>query len=285
MDSEMSDVEAYLLPTSILDKAAYVVRDEDTEFCNKSNLANSIAYINQEFELLGLSCVTHDGTRCTSDMLFFINRLYDLLTLYQKIMAVKGDLETRNHRLLCEIDHYQNTALRGKKLQEQTDRELNQEREKTRQLSMKYKQVCSSLKTEKEEVRRLTAVLQSRDIQHKHEQKKKEKEVHRLKERLHQLLADKVPDRKVGMDLMNVVSRRSEEGRRATWKTGPEKQEEEMYHILINNYEERHQELMQENGGLRDCLLSLQRELSTLVKHTTDLSVTSVLDVSSCQSS
>lgn len=53
-----------------------------------------------------------------------------------------------------------------------------------------------------------------------------------------------------------------------------------MYQLLISNYEERHRELIQENGDLRDCLLSLQRELTALLKYTGDLSVTSSVDVS-----
>ncbi|RUS81350.1 hypothetical protein EGW08_010882 [Elysia chlorotica] len=108
--------------------------------------------------------------------------------------------------------------------------------------------------------------MQSRDVQHRHDNKKREREIISLKERLHQLLADKVPDRKVGMDLRNVLS--SGEGRRATWKTNQAKLEEEMYQLVVSNYEERHRELMLENEDLRDCLLSLQRQLSGLLKRT-----------------
>ncbi|BFZ17124.1 hypothetical protein BsWGS_20163 [Bradybaena similaris] len=274
IETGMSVEEAYFIPIPQIDDAAYGSSGGKEEFCNKHNLLNSIAYINQELELLGLECLKYDGTRLTSGTVFIVNRLYDLLSLYHKTAKVKNDLEVRNHRLVCETDHLQSSVLRMKRLQEQTDRELDQEREKTRQICLKYSQVCNKLKSEKEEVKRLTAVLQSRDLQHKHEHKKKEREVCRLKERLHQLLADKVPDRKVGLELMKVINRRSEEGQRATWKTGPEKQVEEMYQILISNYEDRQQELIQENAEIRDCLLSLQRELSALLKRTTDLSVT-----------
>ncbi|CAG5125707.1 unnamed protein product, partial [Candidula unifasciata] len=271
--------EAYFIPIPQLEDAQVLASGLKEEFCNRQNLLNSIAYINQELELLGLECLKFDGSKCTSGTVFIVNRMYDLLSLYHKTATVKNDLEVRNHRLICETEHQQSSALRLKRLQEQTDRELDQEREKTRQISLKYSQVCNKLRSEKEEVKRLTTVLQSRDLQHKHEHKKKEKEVSRLKERLHQLLADKMPDRKVGMELMNVINRRSEDGRRGTWKTGPDKQEEEMYQILISNYEDRQQELIQENGELRDCLLSLQRELSALHKRTADLSATSVANV------
>ncbi|GFO05034.1 afadin-and alpha-actinin-binding protein [Plakobranchus ocellatus] len=234
-------------------------------FCTKDNLLNSIAYINQELELLGFPCLKFEGGKCTADMYFYINRLHDLLVLYHKTTSVKEDLETKNHQLSCDTNHHQSTCARLRREQDLLERELAQEKEKSRQINHKYKQLSVKLKTEKEEVKRLLAVMQSRDVQHRHDNKKREREVISLKERLHQLLADKVPDRKVGMDLMNVVS--SGEGRRATWKINQGKLEEEMYQLVIANYEERHKELMIENADLRDCLLSLQRHLSGLLKN------------------
>ena len=50
------------------------------------------------------------------------------------------------------------------------------------------------------------------------------------------------------------------------------RQEEEMYQMLVGNYEERHRELVLENTELRDCLLTMQRELSSLLKQTSELS-------------
>ncbi|XP_005105528.1 afadin- and alpha-actinin-binding protein B [Aplysia californica] len=253
-------------------------RNSGPIFCTRDNLLNSVAYINQELELLGLSCLRLDTAKGAFDTVSFVNRMYDLLTLYHKTLAVKENVEERNHKLSCESEHRQSVNLRMKHLQEQVDRELAKEQEKFRQINVKYKQICSKVKTEKEEAKRLTAAIHSKEVQHRHELKKKEREIHRLKERLHQLLADKVPDRKVGMDLMHVVG--LSEGRRATWKVGLEKQEEEMYQLLINNYEERHHELMQENSELRDCLLALHRELSALLKHTGDMSSSSGAELS-----
>lgn len=247
---------------------------ERSPFCKKDNLLNCIAYINQDLEMLGFPCLKFENGSCVADTLFFINRLHDILSLYHKTLAVKEDLETKNHRLSCETNHHQSTCSRLRREKSQLDKEIGQEKEKSRQINLKYKQVNSRLKAEREEVKRLLSVMQSRDVQHKHDNKKREREIISLKERLHQLLADKVPDRKVGMDLRNVLS--SSEGRRATWKNNHAKLEEEMYQLVISNYEERHRELMMENEDLRDCLLSLQRQLSELLKSTTDASASTV---------
>lgn len=46
------------------------------------------------------------------------------------------------------------------------------------------------------------------------------------------------------------------------------RQEEEMYQLLIHNYEVRHQELLLENTELRNSLLILHQELTTVLKLT-----------------
>ena len=44
--------------------------------------------------------------------------------------------------------------------------------------------------------------------------------------------------------------------------------QEEMYQLLISNYEEKQQELRVENNDLRECLVHMQRELSAILNNT-----------------
>ena len=56
--------------------------------------------------------------------------------------------------------------------------------------------------------------------------------------------------------------------------------QEEMYQLLISNYEEKQQELRVENNELRDCLVDMQRELSSILNNTEiSLSNTTVIKV------
>ena len=48
------------------------------------------------------------------------------------------------------------------------------------------------------QIKRLQSIIKDRDAQFKHELKKKEREVNKLKEKLHQLISDKTPNRRVG---------------------------------------------------------------------------------------
>ena len=38
-----------------------------------------------------------------------------------------------------------------------------------------------------------------------------------------------------------------------------------MYQLLVSNYEEKQQELRVENSDLRDCLIDMQKELSSVL--------------------
>ena len=55
-----------------------------------------------------------------------------------------------------------------------------------------------------------------------HETRKREREFSKLKDRIHQLLTDKSQEKKVGLDILNLINRPA--GRqRAMWKTGSAK--------------------------------------------------------------
>ncbi|PVD23348.1 hypothetical protein C0Q70_16616 [Pomacea canaliculata] len=169
-------------------------------------------------------------------------------------------------RLNSDCNHQKSCVARANRQHQALDKALAQETEKLRQLTSQHKVISCKLKTEKEEVKCLQSIMHHKDLQFKHELKKKEREMNRLKDRLHQLLMDKNQDRKIGMDLMHPVQ--NLDGRRSQWKTGLSKQEEEMYQLLIHNYEVRHQELLLENTELRNSLLILHQELTTVLKLT-----------------
>lgn len=53
-----------------------------------------------------------------------------------------------------------------------------------------------------------------------------------------------------------------------------------MYQLLISNYEEKQQELRVENSDLRECLVDMQKELSSILNNTEmSLSNTTVIKV------
>ncbi|KAK3090643.1 hypothetical protein FSP39_013337 [Pinctada imbricata] len=238
--------------------------DENT-FCTSDNVDHCITYLNQELLSLGFMSLSMEGMNRTTSL---INRLYELLRLYQKHARVKEELENRLHRVTSQSDHYQNYVTRLKNDVEKVKREVCREQEKSRQLVVKQKSLSVKLKAEKDEVKRLQLVLRDRDAQYKHELKKKERESNKLKEKIHQLLADKTPNRRVGLDM--AYSIQSSDGKRSTWKTTGSSKQEDMYQYLISNYEDKQRELLVENTELRDSIYRIQKDVDKALRVNAD---------------
>ncbi|KAL4236522.1 Afadin- and alpha-actinin-binding protein [Mactra antiquata] len=247
------------------------IYNEDT-FCTPDNIDECMRHLTQELTGLGLEPLSHDHVKCKPTL---VNRLEEILRLYQRSGRLKEDLENRVHRLSCDSTENQSVIRRLKTDKERLEKEVAQEKERHRQTHSKLKGLSTKLKHEKDEAKRLQSVIKDRDAQYKHELKKKQREINKLMEKLHQLLMDKNPDRRVGMDMEGIM-RRGGDNKRGTWKnTKNSSKQEEMYQLLITNYEDRHKELCVENSDLRDCLLDMQKQLTHLVIDTSDHNGTS----------
>lgn len=256
--------------------------DENT-FCTPDTIDQCISFLNQELLSLGFQALSYDNQ---SKMTCLINRLYQILRLFQRHGRTKEELENRLRRVTSECEHYQGTIARLKTEKEKLLRDMCVEQENSRQLLVKHKTNTAKLKSEKEEVKRLLSVIRDQDTQYKHDLKKKERESNKLKERIHQLLADKTPNRRVGLDI--AFSLQSSDGKRSQWRSTSNKQEE-MYQHLMTVYEAKQKELLVENNELRTSLAHIHRDISKalgLGDHLTSHSakVTTSPDSQSCSS-
>ncbi|XP_013415215.1 afadin- and alpha-actinin-binding protein B [Lingula anatina] len=233
-------------------------------FCDRDNVDDCISYLNQELTTLGFPSLYHE-TSDTFDIVRLVNNTYELLQLQQKSLRVKEQLEDRQQRSESDLSHLQSTQNRLKDSLEQYEREISQSQERERQLVSKNKVLSKKVKAEKEEVKKLQSALSHKDVQYKHEVKKKERELNRLKDRLNQLLTDRSQERRIGMEILNSLQRA--DGKRSTWKTktSNNKHEEDMYRLIVANYEDKQRELLVENGQLRQCLNDMQKELVGLL--------------------
>ncbi|XP_015749443.1 PREDICTED: afadin- and alpha-actinin-binding protein B-like [Acropora digitifera] len=229
----------------------------DKHFCRRDNIDQCLAYLNQEFGVLGFSSLftpsrNGSGPPDTFDIVKLINSTYELLQQQQRSAKQRTDLE-------------ENFTTNQQEQLEAAQREIAMGNERERQLQSKLLKTKEDLKLEREELKKTKANVVHLQKQYDHEGRKKEREFNKLKDRIHQLLTDKSQEKKVGLDILNLVKRPS--GQRATWKTGTAKNEEEMYRVLITGYEERQKELMVENNDLRESLQSMQTELINLLNH------------------
>lgn len=136
--------------------------------------------------------------------------------------------------------------------------------ERDRQLQCKNRNLHQLLKNEKDEVQKLQNIIASRATQYNHDMKRKEREYNKLKERLHQLVMNK-KDKRIAMEVLNYVGRA--DGKRGSWRTGKSeaRNEDEMYKILLNDYEYRQKQILMENAELKKVLQQMKKEMISLL--------------------
>ncbi|XP_072918619.1 synovial sarcoma, X breakpoint 2 interacting protein a isoform X3 [Hemitrygon akajei] len=233
-------------------------------FCTKENVEQCIAYLNQELATLGFPSFYTGEAQEALNLVAILNCTYDLLQLHRKNLRTLEDMETQHLKSSSDMDHLYHSQVKLKDQLESSRREVASFQEKDRQLQLKNRALHNLLKNEKEEIQKLQNIIASRATQYNHDLKRKEREYNKLKERLHQLVMDK-KDKKLCIDILNYVGR--SDGRRSAWRTGKTeaRNEEEMYKVLINNYERHHKELMVENIELKQVLQQMKKEMMSIL--------------------
>ncbi|XDV26480.1 hypothetical protein PO909_030193 [Leuciscus waleckii] len=247
--------------TMTLPKASYSVL---SAFCTEDNVAQCIAYINQEVCSLGLSGVSVECTSGGLSAVPVLNVLYEVLQLQRRAQRAHHELENQQMKNTSDLEHLQHSHCRLKDQLEHTRRENSGLHEGERQLQLKIKTLQNCLKSEKEEVQKLQSIISSRATQYNHDAKRKERECSKLKERLNQMLVDK-RDKKLAIEVSNYVGR--SDGKRGLWKTGKmeARHEGEMYRSLLSDYEARQRSLMLENSELKKVLQHMKKDMMAIL--------------------
>ncbi|XP_071842607.1 afadin- and alpha-actinin-binding protein A-like isoform X2 [Apostichopus japonicus] len=253
----------YFIPTQMSPE-----QTAKSSFCNKDNLAQCIAYISEEMTSLGYPSIYSDSAENNNHsevLIQLTNCCYELMQRHQRNLKNQEEQETRHMKVNSDYSHIQTRHTQTKEKLDQVEKDNVSLAEQCRQLTNQISSLQNKLKSAKEENKKLESLMKGRDTQFRHDLKKKERELSKLKERVHQLMTDKNHERRIGMDILNSIQRT--DGKRGTWKTGKSglKQEEEMYRLIVTNYEERQKELMMENQELRESLSSMQKELVDLL--------------------
>uniref|UniRef100_A0A8C5Q3H1 SSX family member 2 interacting protein n=1 Tax=Leptobrachium leishanense TaxID=445787 RepID=A0A8C5Q3H1_9ANUR len=239
----------------------------DVSFCTEDNVEQCVGYIEQELRDLGFSPLqtaakSSEGMRL--HVVSVVNCIHELLQRHSRSLRSCDDSQTQLLKVKCDLDHLQNIHCKQKEQLELTRRESAALQERERQVHSKTRNLMQLLKNEKEEVQKLQNLLASRCTQYNHNIKRKEREFNKLKERLYQLVMDK-RDKKISIDLLNYVGRA--DGKRAVWKTSrtEAKNEEEMYKLLLGDYEKRQKDLLSENTDLKKVLQQMKKEMVSIL--------------------
>ncbi|XP_009466502.1 PREDICTED: afadin- and alpha-actinin-binding protein [Nipponia nippon] len=233
-------------------------------FCTEENIEQSISYLNRELTTLGFPSIYAESKGKELNLISIINCMNELLVLQHKNLRAQEEVEMQHLKLGSDMDHLQNCYAKLKEQLELSKREIVGLQERDRQLQSKNRNLHQLLKNEKDEVQKLQNIISSRATQYNHDMKRKEREYNKLKERLHQLVMNK-KDRKIAMEVLNYVGRA--DGKRGAWRTDKTeaRNEEEMYKVLLSDYEQRQKQLLVENAELKKVLQQMKKEIISLL--------------------
>ncbi|XP_049735598.1 afadin- and alpha-actinin-binding protein isoform X3 [Elephas maximus indicus] len=241
-------------------------------FCTEENIEQSISYLDQELTTFGFPSLYEESEgkeeKRELNIVAVLNCMNELLVLQRKNLLAQENVETQNLKLGSDMDHLQSCYAKLKEQLETSRREMIGLQERDRQLQCKNRNLHQLLKNEKDEVQKLQNIIASRATQYNHDMKRKEREYNKLKERLHQLVMNK-KDKKIAMDILNYVGRA--DGKRGSWRTGKTeasfflRNEDEMYKILLNDYEYRQKQILMENAELKKVLQQMKKEMISLL--------------------
>ncbi|XP_073401022.1 afadin- and alpha-actinin-binding protein isoform X3 [Dendrobates tinctorius] len=260
--------EPRMTPSALLQPLASAAKvSQDLNFCTDDNVEQCVAYINQELTTLGfpsLQTAPQNGVGRRLQLVSIMNCIHELLQRHSRDLRRREDAELQILKMNSDLEHLQSGHSKLKDQLDLTKRENAALLERERQQQCKHHNLLQLLKNEKEEVQKLQNIISSRSTQHNHNLKRKEREYNKLKERLYQLVMDK-RDKKISIDVLNYVGRA--DGKRMAWRTSKTdaKNEEEMYKVLLSDYEQRQKQLMMENAELKKVLQQMKKEMISIL--------------------
>ncbi|XP_069718952.1 afadin- and alpha-actinin-binding protein [Phaenicophaeus curvirostris] len=233
-------------------------------FCTEENVEQSLSYLDRELTTLGFPSIFAEPKGRELNLISVINCMNELLVQQHKNLRAQEEAEMQHLKLGSDMDHLQNCYAKLKEQLELSKREIVGLQERDRQLQSKNRNLHQLLKNEKDEVQKLQNIISSRATQYNHDMKRKEREYNKLKERLHQLVMNK-KDKKIAMEVLNYVGRA--DGKRGAWRTDKTeaRNEEEMYKVLLSDYEQRQKQLLVENAELKKVLQQMKKEIISLL--------------------
>ncbi|XP_076814079.1 afadin- and alpha-actinin-binding protein B-like isoform X2 [Clavelina lepadiformis] len=229
-----------------------------SSFCSAESLPHRLDFLDQELSVYGYPSIQTDEKL---NQVALVNVTYDLLQTYRRALESHSDTADGLRNSESDAARFQHLLSLAREDVATKDRELKTKRIEEAHLNQRIETLRKKLKSEQEKCRRLSSEMQSRDTQFKHEKKKKSQEVERMQTKLHQLLQDKKHERLLGIEILNSLQR--SDGKRGKWTTDKTKKnnEQEMYQLILANYEDSQKELLNENTAMRKYLKQMQDEL------------------------
>lgn len=226
-------------------------------FANVNNLEHCIKYLNQTLVTYGFSASLDLFATDPVSVARTCNCVYSLLQQRQRDIEFRESANEQRQRLNSDISRLEAKVERLESQLAAKDREIATITRTEAKATAGFKAQIEKLQQERDEFQRMVIGNQQVKTQQMHEMKRREKEYIKLQERLNQVVNEKKKESRSGMEIMNLLQK---EGRqRGTWNG--KKTDNDFYKKIVDAYEAKNQELMQENNDLRALLRSTQEDM------------------------
>ncbi|RIA98462.1 Afadin and alpha-actinin-binding-domain-containing protein [Glomus cerebriforme] len=256
-------------------------RNSKEESDKKDSLRDIIMYINRQLYNYGYPApLNFFDSKDDNSVKKIVECISSLLQDHQKDFGTREELDDKNRRLQSDYDIACSSNKGLKKNIEVNEREIDSLKSRILRTENELKCELEKHKLTKDELAKTKSNMQYTKIQAAHEIKKREVEYTRFKEKMQKLLNDNYRKAKIGLQMMNPVSKSSKHHSNASnfsdhglpIKTGDsiaqeeESPDAEMFKQIVADAENREKELLQENSKLRKLLFDVQNHVSTFIE-------------------
>ncbi|CAA6671084.1 unnamed protein product [Spirodela intermedia] len=228
-----------------------------THFRDAGNLEHCAKYLNQTLVTFGFPASLDLFATDPVSISRTCNCIYSLLQQRQRDIEFRESSNEQRQRFISDISRLEAKIERLEAQLAAKDREIATITRTEAKAKSAFKAQIDKLQQERDEFQKMVIGNQQVRTQQIHEMKKKEKEYIKLQERLNQVLMEKKKESRSGMEIMNLLQK---EGRqRGTWNG--KKADNDFSKMIVDAYELKIRELMQENTDLRALLRSMQVDM------------------------
>ncbi|XP_078443946.1 afadin/alpha-actinin-binding protein [Wolffia australiana] len=226
-------------------------------FADAGNLEQCTKYLNQTLVAFGLAASLDLFSADPVSIARTCNCIYSLLQQRQRDVEFRESFNEQRQRFLSDVSRLEAKIERLEGQLAAKDREIATITRTEAKAKSALKGQIDKLQQERDEFQKMVIGNQQVRTQQIHEMKKKEKEYFKLQERLNQVLMEKKKESRSGMEIMNLLQK---EGRqRGTWNG--KKADSDFSKMIVDAYELKTRELMQENTDLKALLRSMQADM------------------------
>ncbi|KAL6636295.1 hypothetical protein LY90DRAFT_4353 [Neocallimastix californiae] len=235
-----------------------ISQDKDNHLKIDLNTKDGLKYLNQQLSMQGFPSHLNLNGLKEEDATHIIECIFALIQQRQKDNDYKQEMMSELRQLALDNDTLNSNLDKLKQKYDRSQHELKTLNNKIIELTHSNKEMTRDNKILKEKNKYIQNSLQSLKTQYAHEIRKKEIELQKLKEKLQKRFNECLSSTGIKYHVSNPLSK-------ITMSNNKKSSNEDMFSILISNYENSEKELHNENCLLRQTLYDIFKEIELIL--------------------